>query len=402
MNRKPPRAALGIALTMLIVRLSACGGDGPPNLILITVDTLRHDRLGHTGHPRPTSPWVDSLAARGVVFEVATSASGWTLPSMATVLTGLPPSEHGATYYDSSVPRILPNLASILRDAGYDTRGFVSHVMLQERTGMNNGFETFDATVLRVGNPHRVSSAVPLTNLVLRNLASNRPTRPLFLWVHYFDPHAVYMTQPDVAFGASELDLYDGEIRHTDNQIARLMENLDLAGLTQHAVIVFTADHGEEFGDHGGKYHDSLHAEVLRVPLVIAAPGLDPGRRRDPASQIDLLPTLLALLDQPIAGDLPGVDLFASPDPKRPIYAERDIPNGFAQRSVRLGRHKLIEVRRVPKVPGQIVSQPAEPSVREGLWLYDVEIDPAEQSPLPVEGEVGRELISLLRDRFGS
>jgi arylsulfatase A-like enzyme len=398
------RCPVGSVLLALVL---ACGvvacraPEPPPNVLLITIDTLRADHLGFAGHDRPTSPRIDALAREGVVFTNTSSAAGWTLPAMASILTGHHPKEHRATLYTRRMRSSLPSLAEILAEAGYDTRGFVSHVMLQSKRGISEGFSKFDDSVLRVGNPHNVSTAEPLTSLVLRSLLEDPPDRPLFLWVHYFDPHAHYMAQPEgVGFGSDDLARYDGEIAHTDAQIARLLEHLETWGLLDRAVIVLTSDHGEEFWEHGHEFHGQLHEEVIRVPLVLRAPGLAPDVRDDPAAHVDLLPTILALLDIEPPASLPGVDLLAGPDALRPIFFERDIPNGFAQRGVRVGSLKLIEIREVDPEPNQLRSGPAGPAVVAGIQFYDLARDPGEQHPLPASDPRQRALLERLRDHF--
>jgi arylsulfatase A-like enzyme len=146
--------------------------------VLITVDTLRPDRLGYGGNPRPVSARIDRLAKEGVVFTRATSVAGWTLPAVATMFTGRLPSEHGATDFHWSLDASLPGLASILRANGYDTYGFVSHVMLTPTYGMGEGFSHFDFSVLNVGDPHEVTTAQQLPG---SRTDAARKTR--FLWV---------------------------------------------------------------------------------------------------------------------------------------------------------------------------------------------------------------------------
>ena len=141
---------------MLVVFSGGCAREKrPPNLVLITVDTLRPDHLGYGGSPRATSPHLDRLSQEGVVFDNAHSVSGWTLPSVATIFTGRYPKDHGATDFHWSLDPSLPTLTDILRRNGYDTHGFVSHIMLTPTYGMGDGFAHFDYSVLNVGNPTR-------------------------------------------------------------------------------------------------------------------------------------------------------------------------------------------------------------------------------------------------------
>jgi arylsulfatase A-like enzyme len=368
-----------VAIAMGIALLAAgCGGEKrPPNLVLITVDTLRPDRLGYGGNPRPTSPALDRLAGEGVVFTHATSVSGWTLPSVATIFTGRYPKDHGATDFHWSLDATLPTLTSVLRANGYDTFGYVSHVMLTPTYGIGDGFAHFDFSVLNVGNPHEVSTAQPLTEMALKGLRDAK--EPYFLWVHYFDPHFEYMEHPQFPFGKTDLDRYDAEIAHADYHIDNLLRAVDRGN----TVVVFTADHGEEFGEHGSKYHYTLHGEVMRVPLVIKAPGLAPRTDAAPAEQIDLAPTLLALLGVPAPAELPGKNLLEPRDAHRAMFIERDRPPQWRQRGVIRGSHKLIVVEAADTTQVPPASRSEEipvTNVRPGIYLYDLERDPGEQT----------------------
>jgi arylsulfatase A-like enzyme len=392
---------------LIAVGLVALLGVGPgcsrepthPNLLLVTVDTLRPDRLGFGGHERPTSPALDRLAAEGVRFERSYSQSGWTLPSLATVLTGRHPSRHGAVAFDAALDPGLPTLATLLRQRGYDTRAFVSHVLLRPQYGLARGFARYDGSVLEVGHPHRVATAKPLTDRAIRALDEVRP--PFFLWVHYFDPHFLYLRHPEFAgFGDSDLDRYDGEIAHTDEQVGRLLDALREHGREDDTVVVFTADHGEAFGENGAYYHDDLGEPVARTPLVVKAPGLAPGVRHEPAQQIDLLPTVLARLGVPTPEGLPGRDLLAPDGAERPVFMERVDPSPWLQRAVVRGRHKLVVNVRVEGAQPP-ADRPRGPTVRPGVFLYDLEDDPGETTNLfDPESEVARELLALLHEHF--
>ncbi|HET6347991.1 MAG TPA: sulfatase, partial [Candidatus Krumholzibacteria bacterium] len=273
--------------------------------MLISVDTLRPDRLGYGGNPRNTSPCLDRLAKEGVVFTRATSVSGWTLPSMATIFTGRYPSEHGATDFHWSLDASLPTVAGLLRAHGYDTYGYVSHVMLTPTYGMGEGFAHFDFSVLNVGDPHEVTTGQPLTELAQRGLRGVK--QPYFLWVHYFDPHFKYIDHDQFHFGDRDIDHYDSEIAYDDYYIDDLLKTVDHGN----TIIIFTADHGEEFGEHGSIYHYTLHGEVMRVPLIIKGPGIAPRTDDQPADQIDFMPTILALAGIPAPAGLPGHNLLA-------------------------------------------------------------------------------------------
>jgi len=280
-------------------------------------------------------------------------------------------------------------------------------VLLHPRYGLHLGFDIFDASVLEVGHPHLVSTAEPLTRLVLRDLARKPVQRPLFLWVHYFDPHYEYIAQRSVrAFGTQPVDRYDGEIVQTDRQIARLLEGLRQRGLYKNTVVVFTADHGEEFQEHGGIWHDTIYQEVLRVPLILRVPGRNPGKSAEAARQIDLLPTLLAALGTEPPADLPGRDLLtpiSSDAGEPPLFFERDVPSLYRQRGILLGQAKLIVVERVS--PDAIPNGPPEPApqpgVRAGVYLFDLAKDPGEKdNRVKEDPELASKLLALLRAHF--
>src|SRR5258706_1846232 len=180
----------------------------------------------------------------------------------------------------------MPTLATILRARGYDTRGYVSHLVLTANYGVAQGFDRFDDSVLSVGMPSLSSTDRQLTDRVIAGLADLR--QPYLLWVHYFGPHYDYLWHEGFeSFGRTDSDRYDQEIAHTDAQIGRLLDALGQRGLANNTVIVFVSDHGEEFGEHGGQYHYTLQSEVMHVPLIIDAPGLAPRSESALGEQVD-------------------------------------------------------------------------------------------------------------------
>jgi choline-sulfatase len=374
------RAWLILLLVVAIGFLAACSREKrPPNIVLITVDTLRPDRLGYGGNPHNTSPCLDRLSKEGVVFTNATSVAGWTLPSMATILTGHYPSEHGATDFHWSLDASMPTLASILRQHGYDTYGFVSHVMLTPTYGMGEGFSHFDFSVLNVGDPHEVTTAKQLTELAHTGMRNAK--EPYFLWVHYFDPHFKYIDHDQFHFGNTDMDHYDSEIAFTDYYIDDLLKVVDHGN----TIIIFTADHGEEFGEHGSQYHYTLHGEVMRVPLIIKGPGLAPRTDALPAEQTDFVPTILALAGIEAPAGLPGHNLLAARDANAPQYIERDRPPQWSQRGVIRGQHKLIVVENADTTqipPASRNEEIAVKNVEPGIYLFDTARDPGEQTNL--------------------
>lgn len=301
----------GFALLALLGALCGCdgGADGarerPRHLLLITVDTLRADHLGIYGHPGGISPNIDALGERGLVFEQAHAPASWTLASLASVMTSTPSSVHGCWDFKSSLAEEAVTLAEVLAAAGYRTSAVVSHVFLGPKYGLHQGFGNYDTDLVQAGlvKSHEAISSpeVSAKGVSVLKTWSAEPELPQFLWLHYFDPHSEYQAHPAFVgrFGSEEQqDLYRGEIAFTDRAIGRVLDALEELGLAQDTVVAFTSDHGEEWGEHGGLGHGTtLHAEQVRVPLILAGPGLVSAAPTIPVSTLDLAPTLLRQLD---------------------------------------------------------------------------------------------------------
>lgn len=294
-------APLGLALLATLV---ACGAEPkPPNVLIVSIDTLRADHLGCYGYPRATSPEIDAFAAGSVVFEQAHSSAPWTLPALASIHTGLFTATHGCDRIETRLDPEFETLAEILRNAGWDTAIVACHVFLGGAYGLQQGFTHVDEDMIAMAGDLDTSISSPgMTDRGFRFLESKARAAdgvPWMLWLHYFDPHAEYLVHPGVSepFGTvTELDRYDGEIAFTDRHVGRLLRGLSDLGLADETIVVLVADHGEEFGDHGDYRHGTnLYQEVIRVPLIIRAPGLPPGRVRDTVGSVDVFPTLLEL-----------------------------------------------------------------------------------------------------------
>ena len=257
------------------------------------------------GYRRDTSPNLDQFAAGATVFERAYTHSPWTAPSIASILTALPPRDHGITSWREALSEEHLTLAEHLRASGYQTEAIISHQILTERYQFNQGFNEYNSSVFSEGHPHDISSAGQVTDLAIECLDQRPRDRPLFLWLHYFDPHAEYIAHPGFDFGEEErIDLYDSELAWTDHHLGRLLDHLAASGLDEDTVVAIIGDHGEEFLDHGSWQHSNqLFEEVMRVPLIIDAPGLEAGRVSAVVPESDLAPTLLSLagLDIPDA-----------------------------------------------------------------------------------------------------
>jgi choline-sulfatase len=349
----PMRSYAAFALTSSLL-VAGCGAGASrwsppdrPNVLLVTIDTLRADHVGCYGYTSASTPTIDALAGRGVRFETAVAHAPLTGPSHASILTGQLPLGHG--FRNNSGFTLSPQArtaAEDFRQAGYRTAAFVSGFPLDRRFGFDRGFDTYDDHLPK-GNDRRRTPYVErfadaTTDAALRWLASSRaaavPAAPWFLWVHYYDPHAPYEPPADLAERYRQIP-YDGEIAFVDRQFARLLSALDAAKATSRTVVLVTADHGESLGEHGeGTHGIFLYDATLRVPLVIAGPRIAAGRvSRTVARSIDVLPTLADLAGLPRPGDIDGRSLRPAADGQdmsdAPSYAESlysDLELGWA------------------------------------------------------------------------
>lgn len=294
------------------------------NLVIVTLDTTRPDRLGCYGNREIQTPNLNRLAAGGVIFSNAIATAPTTLPSHASILTGLYPHRHGAR--SNALYRLgtgQQTLAEILSENGYDTAAFVSSFVLDARFGLDQGFGVYDDESNPpsgfMGSSER--RADETTGRAVRWLGGER-SGPFFLWVHYYDPHAPH--QPPAPFAQRYDPLYDGEIAFVDQQLGRLLEAVATANARETFVVV-AADHGEALGEHGEWAHGYLLQEAtLRIPLILYAPrGLAGGAHvATRVSQVDLMPTILSALGIAVPEGLDGVDLLAPSRPGRALLAE--------------------------------------------------------------------------------
>ncbi|MDA0835773.1 MAG: sulfatase-like hydrolase/transferase [Planctomycetota bacterium] len=315
--RKHRKRFVAIATSILAIVAVAWGIQvwriPQPNILLITLDTTRADRIGCYGYDRVETPHLDELARRGVLFERAYATAPMTAPSHASMFTGLHPPEHGV--YTNGIVALEPDvpvLAEYLQRAGYATSAFVASVVLQTKSGLNRGFEHYDddlSSAEKGGDElHQSRDGAHVVDAAVGWLKNRRhQSAPFFCWVHLFDPHEPYLTHDDV-FGEAYRDRpYDGEIAYVDRQIGRLFDSLDELGLSKDMVIVVVGDHGESLGEHGEETHGyMLHETTLRVPLIVADPRLEVKNRRvsTPVSLVDLFPTLFDLAGLPQEGQI--------------------------------------------------------------------------------------------------
>jgi choline-sulfatase len=377
--------ALAPASAAVLVALAgatfACRGAPPPAastpaaggrpIILVTVDTLRIDRVGAYGSSRGLTPAIDRFARDAVRFTAAVTQVPLTLPAHATMLTGLHPAKHAVRTNDGF--RLAPNvptLAEALHGRGYATAAFIGGAPLQAARGLARGFDRYDDDFLRT--PGAVER--PADEVVKSAVAwiDEHRAQPFFAWLHLFDPHSPYA--PPEPFAAAHRDApYDGEVAYTDAAIGRLFEQLRRADLLSRATVVIVADHGESLGEHGERTHGTfLYDATVHVPLLVKLP--DATTSRDvmaPVETADLAPTIAAIAGVPFA-QVDGRNLTALfeghrpsiGDPDRPAYSEsyhQSVLLGWSPlRSVRTMRWKFIEAPRAE--------------------LYDLDADPRELS----------------------
>ncbi len=382
-----------IVFVLLFAHAGACAGELPSttaadergiasdlNLLLITVDTLRPDHLGCYGHEGIRTPVIDGLATSGILFENACSSIPITLPSHASIMTGLYPPTHGIRFNGAfALADSIVTLAEVLQDDGYSTAAVVASYALDSEFGLDQGFSSYDdsypsGNILKFKYPELwpslarlllsrvLASVLPLdlffsepqrrANKVTGaglNWLENHSGDRFFLWLHYFDPHSPYdppenegpglpdtsvpdnslvSRAPPYRYWWGELEsleeiyrLYDGEIEYSDRWIGRIVDELERVGIREKTLIVFAADHGESLWEHGLAGHGySVYDSELKVPLIISLPGVLPaGSRVDKQVElIDLFPTILDILGVPRPQLLQGRNIVNMTDQEDP------------------------------------------------------------------------------------
>ncbi|MFN0151282.1 MAG: sulfatase [bacterium] len=421
-----------------------------PNVVIITIDTLRADHMSAYGYPRLTSPVLDALARRGVLFENALTPTPRTTQAIASMMTSLYPQTHGIRTLWGTLPRTRVTLAERFRDAGYLTAGFWTTTFLDEKRGLAQGFDAYENTSVESDRAELVTDRAILW---LAEKVGPRPDRgrkdkrrPFFLWLHYRDPHMPYNPPPEervfvdrlyngefrdaVRFYPSKelmvynhlglIDssdvvqaaaLYDGEIRYADRQIGRLFKDLDDRALTENTIIAVTADHGEGLSEHGYYFDhgDLLYDSSVKIPLILAGPEIPAARVAQQASLIDVAPTIAQMSGLQWRGEMEGRDLSTAiaeaaagrttSEPARVLFGEsgENLLGAFnifrfvdgiegKMRSARSDRWKLTML---PKPGG----------VRD-YALYDLALDPAESTNVLTEQPVVLEELTTMLNEF--
>jgi choline-sulfatase len=370
------------ARALLIVSLLAAAGCGREKpvaagsfrgapIILISIDTLRSDRLPVYGYANGQTPAIDALAADGIVFERAYSNVPLTLPSHVSMLTGLLPPDHGVRNnvgyrYDAAR---YPAITSSLRAEGYESAAAISSYVMRGNTGLNDAFDFYDDAIANEANVAlgRLQRSGTTTLEVAKSWLDRRNDKPFFLFFHIYEPHGPY--EAPEPFRSRNADPYDAEVAASDDVVGKLLEHLKAKGLYDRSMIILLSDHGEGLGDHGEDEHGVfLYREALQVPLIVKLP--DSARKGErvaaPVELTDVAPTIAFTAGLDPLPAWKGVNIL---DPKalaaeRQFYAETLYPRihlGWSElRSLMVGSHHYIEA---PKPE-----------------LYDLSADPAERT----------------------
>jgi arylsulfatase A-like enzyme/Tfp pilus assembly protein PilF len=424
-GRRFERSFLLIVAFFIAVTIIGCGRSGEPlpettveepltldlagvkhddlNVILITIDTLRSDRLSCYGSDLVETPNIDSFASEGVLFSNAASTVPFTLPAHSSILTGLYPPGHGVREnVGYNLDPSIPTLAEVLSSGGWATAGFVSAFVLDRRWGIGRGFDhyfdDFDLQDFDTPNLSSVQRSGDVTLAESVRWLDQRPKdSPFFLWLHLYDPHDPY-TPPEPFKSQYPQRPYDGEVAYTDALIGDFRRALEERGLLSNSLIVLTADHGEGLGDHGESMHGFfVYDSTIHVSLIVRPPkAADGGQVVDSAvSHVDIFPTILDAVGLPAPKRVHGQSLLPAMlgedlASDRGVYSESFYPllhYGWAPlRAIRKGSRKLISAPR-PEV-------------------YDIQADPREERNLSYElpdvaTELGRRLAELRTDIEG-
>ena len=372
--------------------MGATVAPAPPNVILITMDTVRADRMGFLGSRRGLTPSLDILALQSVVFTHAYSQVPLTTASHATILTGMYPQFHQVTDFGVPLAKDLPYAPDIFRARGYSTAAFIASLVLDPSTrsapGFERGFDTYDAGFHRRRPGEDRYQAVERRGAEVAAHAldwlNQHPKGPYFLWIHLYDAHDPY-DPPEPYKSRYASAPYDGEVAYVDSVLGKLLSQLRTRGLYQDTLIAVMADHGEALGDHGETTHGIfLYDETIRVPLLIKLPHERAAGKRveSKVELVDVLPTILQAAGVPVPHEIQGQSLLPllkpAPPSKtttskgpaltvdRPAYAETDYPHrtfGWSSlRALRTGKYLYVEAPR-----RELYDLPADPKAEHNL-----------------------------------
>ena len=306
------RAVLATSIGLLLLP-PACSRESTPvakpadaaikNVVIILIDTLRADHLGCYGYPRETSPNIDRLAAESVVFDRAFSVSPWTRTSVVSLFTSLHAPTHACQDREDSATSELVMMPEIFQAGGYRTYGLSTNISISAKFNLHQGFDEFtyfERSEWNELHPQRPDPGyVPIEGMMPKTLAwlDEVGDQPFFLYFHCTDPHFKYDPPREfMLWGTTPYHCYDGEVRYVDHHVGRLIDRLRALGKLDETLLIVTADHGEEWGDHLSMGHGhTLYNELLEVPLIVRHPSFTPGRRSEIVRLIDVLPTLIEL-----------------------------------------------------------------------------------------------------------
>jgi len=403
----------------------SAGAGNRLNVLLVTIDTLRADHLGAYGYARATSPKIDALVSRGVLFEQAYTYWPKTRGSFVALLTGRLAAQSG---YGKSHPRLLDfnaTLASVLHDAGYDTTAVVDNPNVAASLGYSKGFVRYRETWEEAALASEVDRSRAITRDAVSYLRAASKDHPFLLWLHYVNPHAPY--EPPAPFDAAFLDAeatrgpllqavngfhggvpkqwakgerslgfyvsqYDGEIAAVDAEVGQVLEALEHSAVRDQTLVLLTSDHGESLGEHGYFFDhgENLFDPSLRIPLVMAGPGIERGRRSSElASTLDLVPTVLDAVKVSYPPDLGGTSLLGA---ARGETLARDRLPGQNDRNLLAAWDRRFKLVATPTESGSSYA------------LYDRELDPGETRDVgpanPEQLREERRELELFRERI--
>jgi arylsulfatase A-like enzyme len=403
------------------------------NLVLIMIDTLRADHCTFHGYQRPTTPYLERLAAHSYVFETCLTNASWTRPSIASFLTGRLPDSHGAVTRKGSIDRSVETLAEILKQAGYTTVGWWGNPNVHPGYGFDQGFDRYEKYPRKEIAPGEgpVATADGLTPLAiawLKSRARAKPGNPFLLYLHYMDPHEPYFYHPEHDFNpdytgdawgavswlhAQRIDnerdrshiraLYDGEIAFVDASIGQLLQQLERLRQLRNTIVVVTADHGEGLWSHRTRDHGhEVYEEQIRVPLVIKLPGHQGRRVSGLVESIDLLPTIAELLGLETPEGVEGTSLVAlvrgETAESSPVMVHEEL-DGHHLAALRAEQLKvIINLKRLHQLSA------AGKSTQQAVEYYDLVHDPGEKRPISFEAagpeahELHHELLRRLQN----
>ena len=371
----------------------------PPNVLLVTIDTLRADHVGAWGYPGAHTPTLDGLARSGVRFADATAHAPLTYPSHAAILTGRYPASLGIRLNGMDpLPERVATIATRFKEQGYRTGAVVASVILSRAAGLNGGFDDYDDAVpqkagetVALADLQRPAGSVTTAAIDWLGGTAASARRPWFLWVHYYDPHLPY-NAPAKYTALTQGHPYDAEVAFADAELGRLLQKIDLAT----TIVVVTADHGESLGDHGEPDHGFfLYDATLHVPLIVAGKGVQPRVVSEQVRSIDVTPTLLALAGLPPLAGAQGDSLVGLLNGT----ARKDVPLSLGESQYPRLHFGWSELRSARVGEWKYVAAP-EPE------LYDLRTDPKElrnvvRDRQTVAGRLAAELSKVLSS-FGT